>query len=219
MTRMCMRILRWQSRELLLVRCRASIDRQLPFELRVLEGALSGVMQELGAEITELIDTAVPALDALICHVGLPPLGCSLPFNALLTDKQRSERSRSGLPALRSQPHQRRIAPASCDVYILTGSWRGGQILHAKTSGRAPVQSRTPGFAGVQAGTGNSPDSEEPPAGSAVSRQPHQTRALLILPMHISDERRVACSRSTSFLSCVKASLPVQMETCHFMQR
>ena len=180
------------------MRCRASIDRQLPFELRVLEGALSGVMAELGAEITELIDTAVPALDALICHVGLLP-GCSLPSSVLLSGGRRSEHSRFILPALRSQAHQTCIAPGSCNDCILTGCWRGGQILHTETSSRAPVQSPTPGYAGVQAGAGNSPDSEEPPAGAAVPRQSHQTRAFLILPMHISDERRVACSRSASF--------------------
>ena len=77
-----MLVLRPQSWKLLPVHCRASIDRELPFELRVLEGALSGVMQELGAEITELIDMAVPALDALIVHVSLLP-GCSLPSNVL----------------------------------------------------------------------------------------------------------------------------------------
>ena len=82
-----MLVLRLQSGELLLVHCRASIDRELPFELRVLEGALSGVMQELGAEITELIDMAVPALDALISHVSLLP-GCILASNVSLTGKQ-----------------------------------------------------------------------------------------------------------------------------------
>ncbi len=55
--------------------CRAAIDKGLPFELRVLEGALEAVMQELGAEITELIDVAVPSLDALVTRVSLsvPP--------------------------------------------------------------------------------------------------------------------------------------------------
>ena len=214
-----MLVLRLQLGKLLLVRCRASIDRQLPFELRVLEGALSGVMQELGAEITELIDTAVPALDALICHVGLPH-GCSLPSNVLLTVGQRSEHSRSVLPALRSQAHQTCIAPASCDLSILTDSWRGGQILHTETSSGAPVQSRAPGIAGVQAGAGDSPDSEESPAGAAIPRQPHQTRTFRILPMHISDERRVACSRSASFsFLCQSLTLPVQMEARGFLQR
>ena len=36
----------------------------------MLEGALEAVMQELGAEITELIDIAVPALDALVTRVS-----------------------------------------------------------------------------------------------------------------------------------------------------
>ncbi len=49
--------------------CRSNIDKGLPFELRVLEGALEAVMQELGAEITELIDVAVPSLDALVTRV------------------------------------------------------------------------------------------------------------------------------------------------------
>ena len=55
--------------------CRAAIDKGLPFELRVLEGALEAVMQELGAEITELIDAAVPSLDALVTRVmsSVPP--------------------------------------------------------------------------------------------------------------------------------------------------
>ena len=52
--------------------CRSAIDKGLPFELRVLEGALEAVMQELGAEITELIDVAVPSLDALVTRVTSP---------------------------------------------------------------------------------------------------------------------------------------------------
>lgn len=36
----------------------------------MLEGALEAVMQELGAEITELLDIAVPALDALVTRVS-----------------------------------------------------------------------------------------------------------------------------------------------------
>ena len=52
--------------------CRSAIDKGLPFELRMLEGALEAVMQELGAEITELIDVAVPSLDALVTRVTSP---------------------------------------------------------------------------------------------------------------------------------------------------
>ena len=44
----------------------------------MLEGALAGVMQELGAEITELIDMAVPALDALIQRVSHPSNSCCI---------------------------------------------------------------------------------------------------------------------------------------------
>jgi hypothetical protein len=44
----------------------------------MLEGALAGVMQELGAEITELIDMAVPALDALIQRVSHPSSTCRI---------------------------------------------------------------------------------------------------------------------------------------------
>jgi hypothetical protein len=47
-----------------------TIERNLPFELRVLEGALHGLVQEIGAEISELVDTSVPAMDALIKHVS-----------------------------------------------------------------------------------------------------------------------------------------------------
>lgn len=44
----------------------------------MLEGALAGVVQELGAEITELIDMAVPALDALIQRVSHPSSTCCI---------------------------------------------------------------------------------------------------------------------------------------------
>ena len=47
-----------------------TIERNMPFELRVLEGALHGLVQEIGAEIGELVDTSVPAMDALIKHVS-----------------------------------------------------------------------------------------------------------------------------------------------------
>ena len=41
----------------------------MPFEFRVLEGALTGLVHEIGAEISELVDRAVPAMDALIKRV------------------------------------------------------------------------------------------------------------------------------------------------------
>lgn len=66
-----MRAVRWWA-----LHCRSAIDKGLPFELRVLEGALEAVMQELGAEITELIDVAVPSLDALVTRVII----CVLPY-------------------------------------------------------------------------------------------------------------------------------------------
>ena len=64
-----MRAIRWWA-----LHCRSAIDKGLPFELRMLEGALEAVMQELGAEITELIDVAVPSLDALVTRVILSVL-------------------------------------------------------------------------------------------------------------------------------------------------
>ena len=48
-----------------------TIERNMPFEFRVLEGALAGLVHEVGAEISELVDRAVPAMDALIKRASL----------------------------------------------------------------------------------------------------------------------------------------------------
>ncbi|EIE21166.1 hypothetical protein COCSUDRAFT_43500 [Coccomyxa subellipsoidea C-169] len=46
------------------------MERRLPFELKVLEAALAETVDEMSTEVSELVDRAMPALDALVQRVS-----------------------------------------------------------------------------------------------------------------------------------------------------
>lgn len=50
-------------------RCSGGVEQRLPFELKMLEGALENIVCELATEVQELMEKASPALDALVSRV------------------------------------------------------------------------------------------------------------------------------------------------------